>query len=147
MTKSEQLKRRKEIYAESVQYYRLHPDEFCIDVLGIKLILYQVLMLRAFFRYTNICYIMGRGVGKSFTSMVCLVCYALLYPGSKIGIISGSFRQSRKVIEEKYRNELYERSPFLRQEEKSYTCSVQSAKITFFNNSFIEAFPLGNGGI
>lgn len=78
--------------------------------------------------------------------MLCLIVYALLYPGSKIGIIAPSFRQSRAVIEDKYKSIFVEESPFLAQEEESYKCSIQSAIITFYNRSYIEAYPVGAFG-
>lgn len=137
---------KREIYLDAVSYWRKYPDEFCEQVLGIKLVLFQKVMMRVFFRYKYVCFVMGRGIGKSFITILCLVIYALLYPNSKLGIIAPSFRQAKQLITEKYRGELCEWSGFLLQEEKSYTCNMQKAKIEFYNGSFIEAFPLGNAG-
>ena len=102
-------------------------------------------MLRAIFKYDYIMFIMCRGLGKTFLSMLALVIYALLYPSSKIGIIAPSFRQGKILIQEKYKDELSVWSPFLQGEEKSFVCNNAKARIEFFNHSFIEAFPVGVG--
>lgn len=121
------------------------PDEFCEDVIGIKLNVYQKIMLRCIFRYDYIMFIMCRGLGKTFLAMLALVIYALLYPNSKIGIIAPSFRQGKLLIQEKYKDEFCTWSPFLVGEEESFVCNNAKARIDFYNNSFIEAFPVGVG--
>ncbi|RHU03325.1 MULTISPECIES: hypothetical protein [Erysipelotrichaceae] len=146
MNKKDKQRRKREIYNEAVAYWRKYPDVYCEQVLGIRINVYQKVMMRAFFRYKYIAFVMGRGVGKSFICILCLVIYALLYPGSKIGIIAPTFRQAKQLLSEKYRGELCEWSPFLKQEERKFACSMQSARVDFFNGSFIEAFPLGTDG-
>ena len=86
-----------------------------------------------------------RGLGKTFLSMLALVIYALLYPNSKIGIIAPSFRQGKLLIQEKYKDEFCQWSPFLVGEEQSFVCNNAKARIDFYNGSFIEAFPVGVG--
>ena len=77
--------------------------------------------------------------------MLALVVYALLYPNSKIGIIAPSFRQGKLLIQEKYKDEFCNWSPFLVGEEESFVCNNAKARIDFYNGSFIEAFPVGVG--
>ena len=77
---------------------------------------------------------------------MCIVAYCLLYPNTKAGIVAPAFRQGKNAIEEKYKGELCQMSPFLQQEEESYVCSTQKAKIEFYNGSWIEAYPLGTDG-
>ena len=84
MNKKDKQRRKREIYNEAVAYWRKYPDVYCEQVLGIRINVYQKVMMRAFFRYKYIAFVMGRGVGKSFICILCLVIYALLYPGSKI---------------------------------------------------------------
>lgn len=86
-----------------------------------------------------------RGLGKTFLAMLALVIYALLYPSSKIGIIAPSFRQGKLLIQEKYKDEFCNWSPFLVGEEESFVCNNAKARIDFYNGSFIEAFPVGVG--
>ena len=46
------MKIRQEIYQEALCYYQCHADEFIEDVMGIKLNLYQKILVRAFFKYS-----------------------------------------------------------------------------------------------
>lgn len=77
--------------------------------------------------------------------MLAIVVYALLYPNSKIGIIAPSFRQGKLLIQEKYKDEFCNWSPFLQGEEEAFVCNNAKARIDFYNGSFIEAFPVGIG--
>ena len=70
-----------------------------------------------------------RGLGKTFLSMLALVIYALLYPNSKIGIIAPSFRQGKLLIQEKYKDEFCQWSPFLVGEEQSFVCKIGRAHV------------------
>lgn len=54
------MKLKQEIYSQAVDYYRQRPDEFCEDVIGIKLNVYQKIMLRCVFKYDYIMFIMCR---------------------------------------------------------------------------------------
>lgn len=67
---------------------------------GKDLDLYQELKLRAFFLRDFCVNIEGRGVGKSFTISLYIILYALFNPGSKIGICSGTFRQSKLIFKQ-----------------------------------------------
>lgn len=137
---------KKEIYQQAIEYYRQFPDEFCEDVLEIKLNLYQCVMMRAAFRYNYSAFITCRGIGKTWLSVLILVVYCLLTPSVSAGIISPSFRQAKQALQGKYKDSLCQLSPFLEQEEKNYVCSIQQAYVEFYNGSRITAFPLGNDG-
>ena len=137
---------RKEIYSEALEYYRKHADEFIEDVMGITLNLYQKVMVRAFFKFSFLIWVMCRGTGKTFLGVLCIVTYCLLFPNTKAGIVAPSFRQAKNALQEKYKDELCTMSPFLEQEEKSFACSIQKAKVEFYNGSWIEAYPVGNDG-
>lgn len=136
---------RHEIYNQALDYYRQRPDEFCEDVCGIPITLYQKIMIRAFFKYNYILFVCCRGIGKTFISALCLVIYCLLYPNVKAGVISASFRQAKLVIQQKYKDELCNMSPFIAAEEKDFKCNNAVAVIEFYNGSKIEAFPVGVG--
>lgn len=137
---------KKKLYEDAIDYYRQHADEFIEDVMEIRLNLYQKIMVRAFFKYSFLVWVMCRGTGKTWLGVLCIVTYGLLYPNSKIGIIAPSFRQAKNALQEKYKDELCSMSPFLEQEEKNFSCSVQKARVEFYNGSWIEAYPLGNDG-
>lgn len=57
---SKQMQLKQEIYSQAVDYYRTKPDEFCEDVIGIKINVYQKIMLRCIFKYDYIMFIMCR---------------------------------------------------------------------------------------
>ena len=48
---SGQMQLKQNIYSQAVDYYRQRPDEFCEDLIGIKLNVYQKVMLRAIMKY------------------------------------------------------------------------------------------------
>lgn len=142
---SGQAQLKQEIYAQALDYYRQRPEQFCEDVCGIKINTYQKIMMRAFFKYNYVLFVCCRGIGKTFISALCIVIYCLLYPNVHAGVISGSFRQAKLVIQEKYKDELCRMSPFIAAEEKSFVCNNANAEISFFNGSKITAFPVGIG--
>lgn len=146
ISKSVNLKVKKEVYSQAVEYYRSHADEFIEDVMGVPLNFYQCLLVRAFFKYSFLVWVMCRGTGKTFLGVLCIVVFCLLYPNTKAGIVAPAFRQAKNAISEKYKDELCMMSPFLEQEERAYVCSTQKARIEFYNGSWIEAYPLGNDG-
>lgn len=136
----------KKLYMEALDYYRSHPDRFTEDVLGIPLNLYQKVLMRAFFKYNYNCWSLARGLGKSWLGILCIVVYCLLNPGTKAGIIAPAFRQAKNVLQEKFKDEICQMSPFIEQEMSSFTCSTQKARVEFFNGSWIEAYPVGSDG-
>lgn len=69
-------------------------------LLGVELDLYQEIKLRAFFLRDFCLNIEGRGVGKSFTISIFIILYAIFNPGCKIGICSGTFRQSKLIFKQ-----------------------------------------------
>lgn len=87
-----------------------------------------------------------RGLGKSFLGILCVITYCILNPNTKAGIIAPAFRQAKNVLEEKYKGEICQMSPFIQQEEEKYNCTNQRARVEFYNGSWIEAFPLGSDG-
>lgn len=142
---SGQTKLRQDIFAEALEYFRRKPDIFIITVLGIKLNVYQRLMVRAFFKYDYCMFITSRGLGKTFIATLCLVTWCLLYPNQKCGVIGPSFRQAKLILQEKYKDELTRMSPFIAGEEKGFVCNNAKARVDFYNNSHIECFPVGVG--
>lgn len=142
---SGQTRLKQKIYSDAVSYFRQKPDIFIIQVLGIKLNVYQRLMVRAFFKYDYCMFITSRGLGKTFISTLCLITWCLLYPNQHAGVIAPSFRQAKLILQEKYEGELKRMSPFLAAEEKDFKCNNAIAKLSFYNGSSIECFPVGVG--
>lgn len=67
---------------------------------GVELDPYQEIKLRGFFLRDFALNIEGRGIGKSFTISLFIILYAIFNPGCKIGICSGTFRQSKLIFKQ-----------------------------------------------
>lgn len=75
--------------------------------------------------------------GKSFLIAIFCCVRAILYPGSKIVIASGTRGQSINILE-KIRSDLMPLSELLRNEIEQIRISSTDAYITFKNGSFIK---------
>lgn len=75
-------------------YYRANPHRFAHDYLHLDLKIFQKILLVMMNICTTTVFIGARGIGKSFLSAVFLVIRAILYPGSKIVIASGTRGQA-----------------------------------------------------
>lgn len=108
---------------------------------GKELDLYQELKIRSFFLRDFVINIEGRGVGKSFTISLFIILYALFNPGSKIGICSGTFRQSKLIFKqiEKFIND--PEGKFLKQCVTGIKHDPDGWEMTI-GSSTIEALPL-----
>lgn len=60
----------------------------------------QDLLLRSFFLKDYCLVVAGRGFSKSFVISLFCIIYAIAYPGVKIGIASGTFRQSKSIMQQ-----------------------------------------------
>ncbi len=58
----------------------------------------QEILIRTWFQRKRNMLIAGRGFSKSYTTAIFVVLYALMNPGSKIGIFSASFRQAKLLF-------------------------------------------------
>ena len=125
-----------------LSYFRYYIDRFAEEILGIKLFPFQKFTLRAAARYKEGIFIWARGLSKSFTSSLLAVCYAILYPGSKIGIVAPTGKQSRKLIVEKIIGELMLK-PAIKNEIEKYSEATNNPSVTFKNGSEIFTIVLG----
>lgn len=86
-------------WANFFSYYRYYLDKFATDILKVNLYPFQKLILRACAKYGSCMLIMSRGLGKSWLMALYAVIYAILYPKSQIGVVSGTLKQSKILIE------------------------------------------------
>lgn len=93
-------------------YYRENPHRFAEDILNIRLKRFQKILLVEMSRNNAVSLITARGLGKSYISAIFCVIRAILYPGSKICIASGTRAQSINVLQ-KILLELKPKSPAL----------------------------------
>ena len=121
-------------------YYRANPQRFVKDILCIDLHWFQSILIWAMMHYNFFDFIASRGIGKSFLTAVFCVCRCILYPGTKVVVVSGTLKQANEVLL-KIQDELMPKSAFLRQEIKKCTIGVQDAEIIFHNGSWIRTRP------
>ena len=134
-----------EAWTKFLSYYRYYVDEFAVDILGMtNLFPFQRLLLRAMGRFSNIMFIMCRGLTKSYIAAVFICCMAILYPGIAIGIVSGNGNQARMVIKQKIEGELC-RNENIKREIKTIKTATDECIVRFKNGSTIRAFNLGLG--
>jgi len=132
-----------EEWKKFIAYYRVYLDKFAIDVLGLKLHLFQRLILRAMARYQYVMLICCRGLGKSWISAVFFVCSAILYKGLKCGIASGQGQQARNVIVQKIKGELANNPNIAREIIFPINTGASDCVVNFRNGSEIRAIVLG----
>lgn len=128
-----------------IEYCRANPVYAAQVILNLELVWYQRLTLRWLWKYPFCLLVWGRGIGKTYMGAVFCVLYAILYPGTKIGVIGPVFRQAEfmfDVIED-----FYDNSPYFKAcvKGKKVLRSPSRAFVQLLNGSFIEALPLGNG--
>ena len=75
-------------------YYRANVDKFVQDYLHIKLKLFQRIILVMMFWSNVFVFIAARGLGKTFLSAIYCVVRAILFPGTRICIASGTRGQA-----------------------------------------------------
>ena len=119
-------------------YYRSNPHRFVKYFLHIDLVWFQKIIIYAMNIYAAFCMIGSRGIGKTFLIAIYCCVRAVLYPESKICIVSGTRGQAINVLE-KIKLEILPRSPELRAELKGdIVISAQKAIAEFHNGSFIK---------
>lgn len=123
--------------AQYCAYYRANPHRFAKDYLHIDLRLFQKIVINMMMRSTNAVFIGARGIGKSYLSAIFCCIKAILWPGSKIVIASGTRGQAINVLE-KIILELKPNSPELAAEIEESKINGTDAKIVFRNGSYIK---------
>ena len=118
-------------------YYRANIHRFAGDYIGVKLKLFQKILLYYMSTSTNFLFIARRGLGKSFLIAVFAVCWAILYPGTIIVVSSKTIKQAAGVLE-KITTILMPNSPNLRMEIKSVVMNQTKNEIEFWNGSIIK---------
>ena len=118
-------------------FYRNNPDKFVESYLHIKLRLFQRIVIIMMFWASTFVFSACRGIGKSFMSAVYCVSRAILYPGTRICIASGTRGQSLNVVE-KITQELIPKSKELSLEIKEIRVNGTEAYIVFHNTSVIK---------
>lgn len=110
------------------------------DYLGIKLHLYQQLILYLMGISQLIVIVACRAAAKSFIIALYACCKAIIKPGSKIVLGSATRGQSKLIISEKIKNELMNMSSALCKEIRDIKDSANESIVYFKNGSTIKVF-------
>jgi len=121
-------------------FFRRNLHRLAIDYLGIKLHLYQQLILYLMGISQFIVIVACRAAAKSFIIALYACCKAIIKPNSKIVLGSATRGQSKLIISEKIKNELMNMSPMLRKEIKEIKDSANESMVIFRNGSTIRVF-------
>lgn len=122
--------------AEMTAYYRANIHRFAEDYLGVKLKLFQKILIYMMSLSTNFMFIARRGLGKSFLIAVFACCWCILYPGTAIVVSSKIRKQAIGVLT--YVDQIRSKSPNLKMEIKSIVKNQSDAEIEFWNHSKIK---------
>lgn len=120
-----------------VTFFRRNLHRFVRDYLGIKLYLYQSLMIYLFGISDKICVIASRACAKSFIVALWACSRCILYPGSKVVLASATRGQSKLIVSEKIDRELCTMSPALKKEILTIKDNQNEIVVTFKNGSSI----------
>ncbi|MFM9826660.1 terminase large subunit domain-containing protein [Flavobacterium sp.] len=112
---------------------------------GVELYPFQELLLRMLFEKDNVLCVMGRGTGKTWIAAVFIILYAIVYPGSKIGIIGPSFRNTRKLFQEIQKIKNKKGAALLHQIITDEKCAPDINQLKI-GTSEVFALPLGSSG-
>lgn len=125
-------------------YYRANISRFAEDYLHVRLRLFQKILLVMMNYCATFLYIASRGQGKSYLCAIFCCCRAILYPGSKIVIASGTRGQAINILQ-KITMELKPRSRELAAEidEKNSKINGTDAVLAFKNTSYIKVVTSG----
>lgn len=85
-------------WAIQVQYWRTHLDVFIEEYFGVKLTTVQKVQARAFGLCDEMFMVQSRGSGKTWLTCVCCLAIGVLYPFTKVAVVSGTAEQATLVI-------------------------------------------------
>ena len=115
------------------------------DGKGIEMYPFQEILIRMLFEKDNSLCVLGRGCGKSTCAAWFIILYALLNPGSKIGILGPSFRNTRKMFQEIQKIKGLKGATLLAQCITDEKCAPDINQLKI-GTSEVFALPLGSSG-
>ena len=122
-------------------FYRRNIHRFVEHYLGIKLYLYQKIMLYLMNLCPTVVLLCSRAVGKSFITALYACCVCILYPGSKVVATAKRKKTIKLLITEKIEKELMNLSPNLRREIKKINTNNNDVEVIFHNGSSFVVQP------
>lgn len=127
-----------------VTYCRKNPVYAAKVIFNVELTWFQRKTLNNIWTKSFNLMMLGRGLGKTWLSALALSLYGILYPKTKIGIVTPVFRQVGYFFD--YVQEFYDSSEYFRACcKKKIMRNMNREYVEFVNGSFIEGLPLGDG--
>lgn len=130
------------IVAERCAYYRANPQRFVEEFLGIKLKLFQKILIWAMMVYDAFYFVAARGIGKTYLVALFSVVRCILYPGTKIVCCSYTFKQGKEIIL-KITDDFMQKSALLRNEVSKTSTGQNDCFVYFKNGSWIRVVVAG----
>lgn len=120
------------------EFYRKNIHRFIDDFFdGINLFTFQKIWVFLLNINLVICLICSRGLSKSYTLAVFMVAKCILYPGTQVVISTETKNTSRRLISDKIKRELYDKSSNIRREIEDIKIGTNESSVTFKNGSII----------
>lgn len=138
-----------DIIAQYGGYWREYPDMLVDLLIGenstFQLYFYQRVFLRSVMRHKYSYGVFPRAYSKSFLSFMAQMLKCVLYPGSKLFIVSGTKEQAASIAKEKF-EEIVELMPGLRNEVnmKKSQFAKDYVRIKFKNGSVLDVVAARN---
>lgn len=127
-------------------FFRRNFHRFAMDYLGIKLYLYQIIILYLMGLNSFFVIIASRADAKSFIVALGACIYCILYPNSMVVIAAGTKKQAKLLVSEKIEKELMKMSAPLRKEIRKIKDNQNEVIVYFKNGSTITVVAPGDGG-
>ena len=124
-------------FMQWVTFFRRNLHRAAMDYLGLKLHMYQIILLYLMGINNFIVVIASRACAKSFIVAVYICIKCILYPNSMIVLASGTKGQAKLIVSQKIQKELMSMSPILRKEIVSIKNNQNEIIVTFRNHSTI----------
>jgi len=133
-TEKEITQERKNRQIDWITFYRRNVHRFIEHYFGITLHPYQIIWIYAMSvsdSYVSIC---SRAVGKTWLLAIYAMARAVLYPGSKVVVVSSTKEQGGIIIDEKIKD-LRDEYPNVAREIKSLTSNMNVREVELHNGS------------
>ena len=130
------------IIAERCSYYRANPQRFVDEFLGIKLKLFQKIIIWAMMHYDAFYFVAARSLGKTYLVALFSVVRCILYPGTKIICCSYTFKQGKEIVL-KITDDFMQKSGLLRNEINRTSTGQNDCFVYFKNGSWIRVVVAG----
>lgn len=124
-------------FIQWVTFFRKNFHRFAMDYLGIKLYLYQIIMLYMMGISNYFVTIASRASAKSFIVALYACIRCVLYPGTLVVLASGTKGQAKLMVTEKIQKELMNMSPALNKEISNIKNNQNEVIVYFRNGSTI----------